>query len=48
MTLDHPMDKEDCILFLLIVPDTMDQEVRNSTLRGLSLGHKLLWVDLSE
>src|ERR1700761_3834736 len=48
MILDHPMNKEGCILFLSIVPEIGDQEGPSSLLRGLSSGHKLMRVDLSE
>jgi hypothetical protein len=42
------MDKGGCILFLSIALDIGDQEARSSSLRGLSLRHKLMGVDLSE
>jgi hypothetical protein len=45
---DHPLDKERCTHFLLIVLDIGGQETRSSTTRGLSLVHKLMRVDLSE
>ena len=34
--------------FLSTVPEMGDQEARSSSLRGLSLGHKLMRVDLSD
>lgn len=42
------MNKEGCIVFLQNAPDIGDQEARSSTLQGLSLGHKLMRIDLSE
>ena len=43
MIRDHPMGN-----FLLNVQEMGDQEARSSSLRGLSLGHKPMRVDLSE
>ena len=48
MILDYPMDKEGCTLFLSTAPYIGDQEARSSTVRGLSLEHKLMRVDLSD
>ena len=48
MMLDHPMNKAGCTLFLSIAPNIGDREARSSTVQGLSSGHELMRVDLSQ